>query len=983
MPTRLVALLVTAWLLALGPGCGSDKPPGEDAAAADRAPRFVERTLAAGLDFNHVSGSPEQRYILESISSGAAFFDADGDDFQDLFLVNSSRVPTHPDGATNRLYRNVPAPDGSRAFADVTAGSGLGREGWGMGCAVGDTDNDGDVDLYVTYWGANVLYANSGDGWFSDVTAAAGVGDPGWGTSAAFGDLDDDGLLDLFVANYVVFDLGDPPSGGLPCGWRGLDVYCGPNSMQPQANALYRNEGAGRFADRTEDTGVSDDVQASLGVVFGDYDDDGDQDVYVANDGYPNVLYRNDGDWRLQEVAPWSGAAYSEDGRSQAGMGVAWGDYDGDGDLDLFVTNFSDDVNTLYQNQGDGSFRVQTAAVGLAAGVRPYLGWATAFFDADNDGWLDLFVANGHIYPQVDVHPSGYRYAQRNLFYRNLGGRFAQAEAGPGFSLVRVSRGVALGDYDNDGDVDLLVMNLNEPPDLLHNVGESPNHWLGLRLVGRHGNRDALGASVRLHAGGRVHFLEVQRAVGYLSQSDPRLLFGLGDGTRVDSVVVRWPGGRRQVLRGLATDRYHVVEEGVDEPLAAYAHTDRLQAPTEAAPALAPAGLPDANPPSATGYDPHPGATIDDHYRHGMALYEQGRYEETLGVFRWIVREHPDYLPARYSLAVTLFSGMGRLDEAREVLEDAVQVDSTRAELFRLLGVVCLNLDRPRQAATALRRAVTRDADDWESHSRLGLALVRLGDLGQAERAFLDATRHAPWKPQPHLHLADLLERQGRASQADEHRQAFARLRPAEEAVERALHEVREFPRDAHIRYRLGLAYLGQSRYQSAVESFQAALAIDSTLAEAHHLLGTSHHLRGQLPAAIDAYRRAARLDPDRMSAHADLAQACLEARRFEEAVSALDRALQLDPGRLELRTRRGFAAALAGRIDDGLRDLQAVLAADPERIDNRVAMAEVYGATGRLAEAAEQWQAVMRLDPDHSEADRRLRQLRVRIADD
>jgi len=988
---RSIRHLATACLLALGAGCGSGQSPSENAAAVkgDSTPRFVERSAAAGLDFEHVSGSPEQRYILESMSSGAAFFDADGDNFQDLFLVNSSRVPTHPEGVTNRLYRNVAAPDGGRSFADVTAGSGLADGGWGMGCAVGDIDNDGDVDLYVTYWGANVLYANDGDGRFSDITATAGVGDRGWSTSAAFGDLDEDGLLDLFVANYLVFDLDHPPGGGLPCsGWRGLDVYCGPHGMRPEANVLFRNEGGGRFAERTSDTGVSGDVHPSLGVALGDFDDDGDRDIYVANDGYPNVLYRNDGDWRLEEVATWSGAAYSEDGRSQAGMGVASGDYDGDGDLDLFVTHFSDDVNTLYQNQGDGRFRDQTAAAGLAAGVRPYLGWGTAFLDADNDGWLDLFVANGHIYPQVDVHPSGYHYAQRNLFYRNLGGRFTQIDAGPGLALARVSRGLALADYDNDGDIDLLVMNLNEPPDLLHNVSESTNHWLGLRLQGRHGKREALGARVRLHAGGgRVYFREVQRAVGYLSQSDPRLLFGLGHDTRVDSVVVRWPGGRRQVLRGLEIDRYHVVEEGVEEPVAAYAHTDRLEVPDASASALVAATVsvagPAVTPPGATRYKPPAGATAEGQYRDGMALYEQGRFEEASDVFRWLVDEHPDYLPGRYSLAVNLFSGMGRLEEARQVLEDAVRLDSTRAEVFRLLGVVFLNLDRSPAAVTALRRAVALDGDDWESHSRLGLAFVRLGDLSQAQRAFLEATRRAPWKPQPHLHLAELYEREGHDSQAAGHRQAFVRLRPAEEAVERALHQVREFPGDALIRYRLGLAYLGQGRYQSAAEPFRAALDIDPSLAAAHHGLGASHHLRGQLAAAIDAYRRSAELDPGRMAAHADLAQACLEARRFEEAVAAFDRALQLDPGRLELRARRGIAAAAGGRIDDGVRDLRAVLAADPDHIESRVSLAQIYGAAGRLSEAVQQWQAVLRLDPDHAEAGTHLSQLRLRMADD
>ena len=971
MSIRTLLLAAAVWLPA--PGCLSE---------ADRDPvrpgspiRFVERAAEAGLDFEHVSGSPEQRYILESMSSGAVFFDTDGDDDQDLFLVNSSRLPAHPAGVGNRLYRNVPGRDGGRAFEDVTAASGLGRGGWGMGAAAGDTDNDGDVDLYVTYWGENVLYESAGDGRFTDVTAAAGVGDPGWGTSAAFGDLDNDGLLDLFVANYLVFDLEDPPGGGLPCsGWRGLDVYCGPQGLEPQSNVLYRNEGAGRFSDRSRETGVSGHRQPSLGVVLGDYDDDGDQDLYVANDGYPNLLYRNDGRWRLTEVAAWAGTAYSEDGRLQAGMGVASADYDRDGDLDLLVTNFSDDVNTLYQNQGGGRFRDHTGASGLAAGARPFLGWSTAFFDADADGWLDLFVANGHIYPQVDLLPSGTRYAQRNLLYRNRSGRFQLVDGGPGMARVRVSRGAALGDYDNDGDADLLVINLNEPPDLLHNAGQ-PRRWLGVRLRGRRGNRDAIGARVRLHSGGLVQTREVQRAVGYLSQSDPRLRFGLGEGAPVDSLVVRWPGGRRQVLRGLAPGSYHVVEEGVAEPVASYAGADTLSFPAD------PALVAVSEPAPAAVYEPGAGGTVEEHYRRGRELYDQGRYEEALAAFRWLVERHPDFLPGRYSLAVGLYSAMGRIDEARVILEEIVSLDSTRAEAFRLLGVVHLSQDRPREAVAALRRAVGLDSADWDGHTRLGLALVRLGEAEPAAAAFRQAARLAPWKPQPHLHLADLYERQGRPREALEHHETFDRLRPAEEAVRRARRQVREFPGQARLHYRLGLAYLAQARNAAAAGAFRAALGLDSTLAAAHHGLGASHHMRGELAAAIGAYRRAVRWDPARLSSHADLAQACLEARRFEEAVSALDAALQLDPERLELRTRRGLAAAMAGRIDDGLRDLRAVLRADPGRVDNRAALAEVYMVAGRLPQAVDQWKAVLRLEPDHPRAGVRLRQLRLRMA--
>ena len=941
--------------------------------AAASGPRFVDRTADAGLSFEHVSGSPEQRYILESMSAGAALFDADGDEDIDLFVVNSSRIPGPPAGVSNRLFENVPTDKGTRAFVDRTAPAGLLRGGWGMGCAVGDTDNDGDVDLYVTYWGANVLYENQGDGRFRDITTASATGDSGWGTSAVFVDLDDDGFLDLFVANYLNFDLENPPGGGLPCsGWRGLDVYCGPHGMRPQANVLYHNEGGNRFADRSAGAGVGKDQQASLGVVTGDFDDDGDTDVYVANDGYPNTLYLIDGAGYLTEAGALMGAAYSEDGRAQAGMGVAAGDYDGDGDLDMLITHFSDDVNTLYQNQGDGRFRDHTAATGLSLSVRPFLGWGTGFFDADNDGWLDLFVANGHIYPQVDTHPSGYRYAQRNLLFRNVQGHFTEIGIDAGLTREQVSRGTAFGDYDDDGDMDLVVVNLNDQLQLLHNVGNEANHWLGVRLLSRFGRRAAIGARAQLTAGGQLQSRQVQTTSGYLSQSDPRLLFGLGSQSRVDSLVVYWPGGARQVLRDLEVDRYHVISEGESKPVLGIQRQDPVQ--VTATPAQ-----PSTAAPPEHAYQPPDGWTTQQHYEAAVELHRQGRFEEASEVLGWIVERDPGYLPARYSLAVNLFSGMGRLEEARLVLEATVQLDSTRAEVYRLLGVVYLNQNEPALATTVLEHAVALIPGSWEDTSWLGLAYLRLGNLTQAEQAFLEAARLAPWKPQPHLHLADLYERRADAERAAAHRRDFERLRPAEDAVDRDLRQVREFPMNAGVRYSLGLDYLAQGRYRDAAGTFEAALRIDSTMAAAYHGLGAAHHLQGDATAAIPFYQQATELAPTRLTALADLARACFEQRRFEQALRAYDRALTLDPSRLDLRSRRGYALALAGHMDEGLLELERVLAGDGRRIDTRQSLAEVYTAAGRVADAIEQWQAVLRLDPDNKVAAARLAGLQRR----
>ena len=524
--------------------------------------QFSDATATSGIDFVHVSGTLEQLLILESMSGGAAFFDYDADGWLDLYLVNGTRVELEgADPPISRLYRNIPGSTNARSFTDATTPAGVGLSGWGMGVAAADYDNDGDVDLYVTNWGENVLFSNDGAESFADVTEETGVGDDGWSASAAFGDLDNDGWLDLYVTNYVVFDLESPPNDGALCeAYKGIEGFCGPKDMEFQADVLYRNR-EGAFQDASRSTGVSDVVLPGLGVVFADYDDDGDQDIYVANDTKANLLWRNDGGWRLSEVGTESGAAFSASGKPQSGMGVDVGDYDNDGDLDIFVTNFADEFNTIYQNESDGSFTDTTGPAGLAGAAAPFLGWSTAFFDADNDTWQDLFVANGHLYPGLEGGPTPLRYPQRNILYWNDESAYVLAgrESGPALEIEKVSRGAAFGDYDNDGDIDIIVVNLNDTPTLLRNDGGNTNNWLGLELKGSDGNTDALGARVTLFAGGKSQTQEVRRGYGYQSAQDHRLLFGLGSVAIVDSIVVRWPSGEGQVFSPLPIRRYHVL----------------------------------------------------------------------------------------------------------------------------------------------------------------------------------------------------------------------------------------------------------------------------------------------------------------------------------------------------------------------------------------------------------------------------------------
>jgi hypothetical protein len=533
--------------------------------AAKPAAIFEDVTRAAGIDFHLTCGTPKKLYIMDALCGGVAFLDYDQDGWLDILLVNGSTLEElkQRGGGGLKLYRN----QGDGTFADVTAAAGLVRRGWGMGVAVGDYNNDGWPDFYVSYLSGGALFRNTGKGTFEDVTEAAGVGNSGrFGTSAAFGDYDSDGHLDLYVANYVSLDLDNlPPFGSGPnCQYRGIPVSCGPRGLTGSRDRLYRNNGDGTFSDVTEKLGIDPEAYYGLGVVWGDYNGDGRLDVYVANDSSPSLLYENLGEGKFREVGLLAGVAYSSDGREQAGMGVDFGDYDDDGRPDLVKTNFSDDSNNLYRNNGDGTFDDRAGATGLAPLDVPFLAFGARFLDFDSDGWRDLFIANGHVNPQVDAHKFGVTYAQRNFLYRNFGGRFEEIgrKAGPALAQVAVSRGAASGDFDNDGHVDLLVSNLDGQPQLLRNTAAGAGHRVQIKLVGSKSNRDGFGARVEVAAGDRTQGDEARASSSYLSAHDPRLHFGLGDATKVERIVVRWPSGTIDRVEGESADQELVVQEG-------------------------------------------------------------------------------------------------------------------------------------------------------------------------------------------------------------------------------------------------------------------------------------------------------------------------------------------------------------------------------------------------------------------------------------
>src|SRR5262245_47402951 len=509
---------------------------------------FADRATTAGLRFETTYGGKEtSTYILETTGTGVAFLDYDGDGLLDVFFANGRTLENAPAGREPRsaLFRNK----GDGTFEDVTGKAGVGRSGWGQGVASADYDNDGWPDLYLTFFGANVLFHNNGDGTFTDVTARAGVAAGGWSTSAAFGDYDKDGRLDLYVARYVDFDLAKAPRPGSAknCFYSGFPVMCGPRGLAGAQDILFHNEGDGRFRDVTEKAGDLDKGRyRGLGVVWGDYDNDGWPDLFVANDAHPNLLFHNERNGTFIEGAFEAGVAFDEDGRERAGMGVAFGDYDRDGFLDLAITNFYGEPHSLYRNQGNGTFLETTWPSGVGEATMRALGWGAGFQDFDNDGFLDLFFVNGHVYPEVDGHGLDERYAERNHVLRGRGdGAFTDvtSAAGADVSVPWVGRGAAFGDYDEDGKVDVVVSNVNARPLLLHNESPSAGHWLAVRLVGRDSNRDGLGARVTARLGGTTLTEEVHGGGSYLSESDHRARFGLGTASVVPSLEIRWPSG--------------------------------------------------------------------------------------------------------------------------------------------------------------------------------------------------------------------------------------------------------------------------------------------------------------------------------------------------------------------------------------------------------------------------------------------------------
>ena len=569
----LLALLTLAILLTAKSSCGqgiaqgvAPPPDAKSIRCKDRSiPQLEDITQKSGVKFSH-SSAPESRYIIESMSGGVLLLDYDRDGWLDIYFTNAPTAQGALKGekARSALYHNN--HDGT--FTDVTDKAGVGFPCIAMGGAVGDFDNDGWPDIYVTCYGGNVLYHNNGDGTFADVARKAGVTDGRWSTGASFGDYDNDGFVDLMVTNYVDLDLRHLPVFGssATCKYMGLDVQCGPRGLKGSGDSLFHNNGNGTFSEVAKKAGVDNpNGYYGLTTIFADFNNTGRPDIYVANDSTAAFLYRNDGDGKFTDIGLESGTALGDDGHEQAGMGVAIGDYLHTGRPSLAVSNFALDNTPLYRNDGHWDFQDVSYAAGIGLPSVPYVKWGIAFVDLDNDGWLDLVTVNGHVYPQVDTLSSAARYREPKLIQLNQGnGTFCDAsnESGPDVLVPQVSRGLATGDLFNDGNMDLVVGNLEGAPQILRNRGIPGQHWVSFELSGTKSNRMAIGARLKLTAGGVTQTDEIHSGGSYLSQSDQRIHFGLGKATRIDSLEIHWPSGRAETIQNLDADRFYSILEG-------------------------------------------------------------------------------------------------------------------------------------------------------------------------------------------------------------------------------------------------------------------------------------------------------------------------------------------------------------------------------------------------------------------------------------
>ena len=941
-----------------------DYSDGGESIELPRQVRFVDATEEAGIGFVHTSGMSGRKYGVETIGSGAAFFDYDRDGWMDLYVVNGGDLPGYVSTKTprNALYHN----EGGR-FVEVGKAQRVADVGYGMGVSAGDFDNDGDADLFVANFGRNAFYRNEGadEAWvFSDITEDIGLGaDQSWSTGSSFVDFDLDGDVDLYVANYLDFEFAEEDmrvEGGLQRPRRHL----APTEYPGRRDFLFRNEDGEHFADVTEAVGLLNLQCRELGAVFFDYDLDGDADLFQGNDATPNFLFRND-NGRFVEVGLFAGVAYNEGGKPEGTMGVDVADIDGDGHLDLAMTNFQWESNTLYRNQGNGLFKDASMDAGLGATSLARLAFGINFLDVDLDGDQDLYVANGHIDEDIDRFDPQATYGQLDQLYLNDGGgRFTEVGEAAGLDLTEdmVGRGSAVADYDNDGDADILLVNTAQRAVLLRNETVGAGHWLALDLQGRTSNRDGYGARVVVEVDGRVMTTEKRSAASYLSQNDARLLFGLGSSEVAERVVVSWPSGIRQELLAVRGGQVLKVVEPADSaqqknvatvPIIAEADDEdggELVRFWQEAPMILPTKTQAALPPlarslaelraTAESRSELPAAHID----LAGALLRERLYSEAESSYHRALSIGEDSALAWVGLG-RLYADQGDLGRAIEALDKAIAIDGALAEPHYLLGNIRLRQQRLEMAVLSYESAITLQSDYLQAYFNLGGLHARQTDYGPA---------------------ADVLRR-GLAA----------------------------MPRAVELMFQLARVYFAQAQYDQALNQLTEVVAVEPDRAEAHELIAQIHLAKEDAVRAEGALRTGLQADSTNAALQGRLGILLMQEGQVNEAVDLLQRALYANPDRGEVYYSLGQALVRRGQEARGrklleyfralqgehqkLLDYKTAVVLNPNDADAYYNLGAVYARIGRYHAASQAYQAALVIAPDHLNARNNLGNIYLR----
>jgi len=1016
----------STYIVALVCGCtASDPPP---------APivRFVDATAQAGIDFVHTSGRSGRKYGVETIGSGAVFFDYNRDGWMDLYAVNGADLPGYTSAVPpqNALYRN----DGGH-FAEVGASLGVADAGYGMGASAGDYDNDGDSDLFVANFGRNRLYRNEGAvlAWgFADVTAAVGIGaDERWSTGASFADYDLDGDLDLYVANYLhyEFERGELSAGGT---LRRPRRHLAPTEYPGQRNALWRNDG-GRFVDVTVEAGLLTDEGRELGAVFFDYDRDGDADLFQGNDATPNFLWRNDGG-HFAEVGLVAGVAYNAGGKPEGTMGVDVADRDGDGRLDLAMTNFQWESNTLYHNGGGGMFADESLAAGLAANSLAKLAFGINFLDADNDGDPDLYVANGHIDEDIERFDPQAAYGQSDQLYLNDGqGRFTDVSMAAGVAAPTqdlVGRGSAVADYDNDGDLDVFLLNTGQRALLWRNDTRA-GHYLALMLEGRTSNRDGYGARVVVRVDGRTLVAEKRSAASYLSQNDARLFFGLGASEEAAQVEIAWPSGIRQVLTAVRAGQVlRVVEPDASAP-PAVAHAasapaappgrdvEELEQFWQQAPLVLPPKMRAPLPPTAPLSELRAAArtapeVVDVHMELAAALVRQRAYDEAEAAYRRALQLDAGAAQAYVGLG-KLYADRGALAQADTALRQAISLDSTLAEPHYVLGNIHLSQQRLTAAAPLYERAIALAPRHLQAYFNLAGLHARQTDYGPAIAVLRRGLAALPGEVELMLQLARIYFAQAQYEDALAPLAGVVRAQPTRaeayeltaqiwmaredaDAARAALQQgLAHTPHSAALLGRLGILRLQEGAVAEAIPLLQRALAADPDRAAVYYHLGQALLRRGadgrgrqlldyfhslqQEHQKLLAHKTAVVLNPNDADAYYKLGAVYARMGRYEAARQAYQAALAVAPGHLDARNNLGNIYLRRRALRPAMAAYQEVLRRDPHYARAHYNLGNAYLLAGEAERAVAAFAQAVEADPEHHKARQMLAELRRREA--